>query len=363
MTRSSTHRVVVATVAAALAVPMLLLLVVLPLSDHACAATTPGEIPVVDGYTPQQLAIAHQAIVTGRQRGINDVGVTAALMAAAAESNFRNLANPVVPESLRYDHDGIGTDYDSVGPWQMRASVWGVMGIAKLMDPAAQVNWFYDQLVKLPGWQTMAPDAIAQAVENSNVPDAYGRTRSRVSALLGILGPVVGSIVSDCRPAADSGSGFGARILSAAARWIGTPYVWGGGNETGPTNGGFDCSGLVLYAVFTASSGRITLPHYTQSQQDDPRAVAVPFESRQPGDLIYFTAPGATDSHHVAIYAGQDHGADIVLQAPASGIPVGYARLDRWKAPGERLDVRRISDTAAPTTQNPQAAADGGGSR
>ncbi len=354
MTSSLTIKAGIAVLAAAVTVPLLLLLVVLPLSDRACAATASGPLPAVDGYTPQQLAIARLAITTGRQRGIDDHGITAALMAAAAESSFRNLANPAVPQSLQYDNDGIGADYDSVGPWQMRASVWGGMGIAALMDPAAQANWFYDQLTKVPGWHTMAPDVIAQAVENSNVPDAYGHTRDRVTALLAALVPVIGIPASDCQPAIGAGTGFGPRILASAARWIGTPYVWGGGNETGPTNGGFDCSGLVLYAVFTASGGRITLPHYTQSQQNDPRAEVIPFDDRQPGDLIYFTAPGVTDSHHVAIYAGRDHGADIILQAPTSGIPVGYARLDHWTAPGEHLDVRRITGPEARTGGAPQ---------
>jgi cell wall-associated NlpC family hydrolase len=35
----------------------------------------------------------------------------------------------------------------------------------------------------------------------------------------------------------------GHEVYAAAARWIGTPYVWGGGNCNGPTKGGFDCSG------------------------------------------------------------------------------------------------------------------------
>ncbi|WP_425577319.1 NlpC/P60 family protein [Nocardioides endophyticus] len=42
---------------------------------------------------------------------------------------------------------------------------------------------------------------------------------------------------------------------------MGKPYVWGGGNFEGPIGGGFDCSGLVLYAAYQASGGRIRLPH------------------------------------------------------------------------------------------------------
>ncbi len=35
----------------------------------------------------------------------------------------------------------------------------------------------------------------------------------------------------------------GHQVYAAAARWIGTRYVWAGGNCNGPTKGGFDCSG------------------------------------------------------------------------------------------------------------------------
>ena len=30
----------------------------------------------------------------------------------------------------------------------------------------------------------------------------------------------------------------------------------------------------------------------------------IPFAQRQPGDLIFFTSPGESDSHHVGIYLG-----------------------------------------------------------
>jgi cell wall-associated NlpC family hydrolase len=133
-------------------------------------------------------------------------------------------------------------------------------------------------------------------------------------------------------------SAFGQAVIAAASRWIGTPYVWGGGDTHGPTGNGFDCSGLTLYAIFQASGGRITLPHYTQAQQDSPAGRPVPFDERQPGDLIFFTESGARDSHHVAIYYGTDsQGHDLVLHAPTEGRTVTIEPL--WH--GEHLDVRR----------------------
>ncbi|RJO77650.1 peptidoglycan endopeptidase [Nocardia panacis] len=340
MKRSGVLQVILGATAMVLILPLLLVLVVLPLSDRACGATASGPLPAVDGYSPAQVAIARLAISIGHQRGIDEHGITAAMMAAAAESGFRNYANINVPESLRYDHDAVGSDYDSVGPWQLRASVWGAMGMAQLMDPAQQATWFYDQLDKLPGWHAMAPEAIAQAIEKSAVPDAYAPTHHMVRTLLAVLAPVVGGTVARCLT--EGPVGPGARVVELAARWIDWPYVWGGGDPSGPTNGGFDCSGLVLHAVHGATGGRITLPHYTQSQQDDPHLTPIAFDARQPGDLIFFTTPGSGDSHHVAIYAGQRDGADIILHAPTFGVPVGYARLDQWVTAGERLDIRRV---------------------
>jgi cell wall-associated NlpC family hydrolase len=47
------------------------------------------------------------------------------------------------------------------------------------------------------------------------------------------------------------------------------PYQWGGGSLDGPTEvwghgthrKGFDCSGLVMYAIYQASGHKIILPY------------------------------------------------------------------------------------------------------
>ncbi len=99
---------------------------------------------------------------------------------------------------------------------------------------------------------------------------------------------------------------------------LGERHVWGGGNFDGPTGGGFDCSGLVLYAAYQASSGRIRLPHYTGDQIHLGQPVS--WADKQPGDLIFFSYPGAGGPHHVAIYVGGDK----ILQAPRTGEDVRY---------------------------------------
>lgn len=113
-------------------------------------------------------------------------------------------------------------------------------------------------------------------------------------------------------------------VIARAQSAIGTPYVWGGGDANGPTNGlnggsvpGFDCSGLVLYAFAAAG---VALPHYTGYQYQ--RGTQIPVSEAQRGDLLFW-GPGG--SQHVAIYLGDG----TMIEAPQSGQNVTIAPV-RW---------------------------------
>jgi cell wall-associated NlpC family hydrolase len=151
------------------------------------------------------------------------------------------------------------------------------------------------------------------------------------------------------RPDAGSSSSseFGAKVLAAARRWMGAPYVWGGGTPDGPSTGtgvgggaggegappgtvGFDCSGLVLYAVAQASGGRVVLDHQDQLQIHDRRGRPVRTAAELvPGDVIV-PAPG-----HVFIWAGSD----TVIEAPQAGDVV---KESRWVPPASGLSAVRF---------------------
>ncbi|WP_327100319.1 C40 family peptidase [Nocardia vinacea] len=364
-----TSKTVIATaISLPIAFIILLLIVVGVDSARSCAAPLANSAAGVRGATGQsvaglserQLQLARNGVAIGKQRGMTQNMIIAELAAAATESTFRNLANPAVPESLNYSNDGLGYDHDSVGPHQMRASVWGSVGIATLMNPIYQINWFYDHAAQLgPAAAHMSPADLAQAIEQS-APNAYGAQLDLAQRLYLMFADIDtasmpstpgGSSPAGCGP---NGSGtplpahasaFGRAVIEAAMKWIGTPYVWGGGDTNGPTSGGFDCSGLTLYAIYQASGGRIRLPHYTQAQQDHPSAQPVPYAERAPGDLIFFTAPGDTDSHHVGIYYGRDaQGRDLLLHSPQSGQNVTLTALSVFD--GERMAVRRYSKPA-----------------
>lgn len=137
-------------------------------------------------------------------------------------------------------------------------------------------------------------------------------------------------------------AGFAGRFISDAEKEIGVPYVWGGGTYTGPSgeaaNGepGFDCSGLVLYAAYQASGGKIRLLHYTGDQINETRPVS--WADKQPGDIIFYTYPGASEPHHVVIYLGGDR----IFQAPETGQDLGYGTLSEFT--GQIASVRRITE-------------------
>lgn len=113
-------------------------------------------------------------------------------------------------------------------------------------------------------------------------------------------------------------TGMGGRAVQLAMDYLGLPYVWGGGNINGPSGGGFDCSGLTSYALFKASSGKVTLPRTSETQWNV--GTEIPMELAQPGDLL-FGNWGPSGPGHVAIYMGNGQ----MVHAPTTGDVVRVA--------------------------------------
>jgi cell wall-associated NlpC family hydrolase len=140
---------------------------------------------------------------------------------------------------------------------------------------------------------------------------------------------------------------FAAKFIAVAESQIGKPYVWGGGNYNGPTGGGFDCSGLVMYAAFQASGGTIKLAEHLadyQARQGQPVAGPAAGSSinralLRPGDIIGFADPGTTEYHHIAIYVG---GGQIV-HAPDFGQTVKVESLSGSYWASQIWNVRRLA--------------------
>ena len=85
------------------------------------------------------------------------------------------------------------------------------------------------------------------------------------------------------------------------------------GTAQGSGTVGFDCSGLVLYAIYQASGGAVQLPHSSEVQST--MGAAVPTSAMQPGDVIGFALDNNGDFDHIAIYVGNAQ----VIDAPYTG--------------------------------------------
>jgi peptidoglycan DL-endopeptidase CwlO len=104
---------------------------------------------------------------------------------------------------------------------------------------------------------------------------------------------------------------------------LGQPYVWGGSAP-----GGFDCSGLVMWAY--AQVG-VSLPHSSYGQYG--YGVPVSRDQLEPGDLVFFDGLG-----HVGIYIG---GGQFV-HAPHTGDVVKISSLDESWYSATFVGARRI---------------------
>ncbi|MEU6858486.1 M23 family metallopeptidase [Glycomyces sp. NPDC046736] len=122
------------------------------------------------GFGTTQAAHAITIYQTAADRDLPEQAAVVALATAMQESTIRVLANPAVPESYDYDHDGEGVDHDSIGIFQQRPH-WGP--VATLMDPARSAGLFYDALVEVGGWESLPVTVAAQRVQVSAFPDAY----------------------------------------------------------------------------------------------------------------------------------------------------------------------------------------------
>ncbi|MCL5962409.1 MAG: C40 family peptidase [Chloroflexi bacterium] len=143
---------------------------------------------------------------------------------------------------------------------------------------------------------------LGRTFRNNGPPLAYRSVKTRaplVSSHSGVNSPF------EVKLASLQNAPLGRTILSAANKYLGTPYQMGGGRGAGPVRT-LDCSSFVSRVYADATGGRVKLTAYTDALYDETVPIS-PAEA-QPGDLVLYRghdpSQPRTKFPHVAIYAG-----------------------------------------------------------
>ena len=127
----------------------------------------------------------------------------------------------------------------------------------------------------------------------------------------------------------------GGAVVAAALAQLGWPYVWGGESRA---EGGFDCSGLIDYALAAAGLpvGRLTAAGLQQLARPLP-----PGRRCRPGDLVFVGLP----AHHVGLVVAPG----LAVEAPHRGALVHVEPLGEggWTGAGRLCCRARLRAAAA----------------
>ncbi|KAM3065350.1 hypothetical protein ACMFMF_011075 [Clarireedia jacksonii] len=123
---------------------------------------------------------------------------------------------------------------------------------------------------------------------------------------------------NDAQDDQNHGKPSGKDVVDAAVKKEGITYVFGGGGCDGPSNGGFDCSGLTQYAICQAE--HYTIPRTAQQQYHSSLGKKIPRAQAKAGDFIFWGTDGdcANRVHHVGIFIRDNW----MVNAPHTGAKV-----------------------------------------
>jgi cell wall-associated NlpC family hydrolase len=295
----------------------------------------------------QELGNAKSIVQATKSIGLPQAASVIALMTALQESTLFNYPNSKVPGSIGYPGSQLGhytqsnppNNGTSLGLFQQQNG-WGT--IAQRLNPATSTKLFLQGLVKnVPNWQSQAYGKDAQTVQGSAYPLRYQGWQPGADELLGELNGVSCKTTATTTSTKNAPTTASNTVIDAATSYVNqAPYVWGGGNATGPTMGsngkgyhgkpGFDCSGLVLYAYAQAG---ITLPHFSGAGYGQFAAVersstyTTNIAQLQAGMIVFFVGVGdggsTSSPGHVGIYIGNGK----MVNAPYTGKDVSLAQV------------------------------------
>jgi cell wall-associated NlpC family hydrolase len=173
------------------------------------------------------------------------------------------------------------------------------------------------EIAKLVAEQAAHQRALAAAAR-ARLNDLHAASMQQASATVVGASAVTPSADTVVAPPPTHGN-----VVQYAMSQLGTAYVW-----AGSAPGGFDCSGLVMWAY--AQVG-VSLPHSSYAQYG--AGVPVSRDQLQPGDLVFFDGLG-----HVGIYIGGNQ----FVHAPHTGDVVKISSLDESWYSATYVGARRI---------------------
>ena len=186
---------------------------------------------------------------------------------------------------------------------------------SKLAEQRRLLSSIKGQIAQMQAAELARQAQLARAAQARLIAVKTSQAQQHDSTVVGITATTPGSDTVVAPPSQYQGA------VRYAMEMVGTPYVWGGAAP-----GGFDCSGLVMWAY--AQVG-VSLPHSSYAQYN--YGVPVSSDQLQPGDLVFFDGLG-----HVGMYIG---GGQFV-EAPHTGAFVQISNLaDRM---GSYVGARRI---------------------
>lgn len=140
-------------------------------ANNSSASAPPAGVGPIGRWNAEQVANAATIIAVGRDLRVPPRGWVIAVATAMQESSLINAA---------------GGDHDSIGLFQQRPSQgWG--SPAQLRNPQHAAGSFYQKLLTVDGWQSMALTEAAQQVQRSAYPGAYAKWESDATHLVGVL--------------------------------------------------------------------------------------------------------------------------------------------------------------------------------
>ena len=123
-----------------------------------------------------QLANAKAIVDAGKDMNLPPRAWEIAVATSLQEANLHNLGDL-----------GAKNDHDSLGLFQQRTGTGGWGTADQIMDPHHAATAFYQRLVKVPGWDSMALTQAAQKVQVSAYPQAYAKHEAQAGTAIDAL--------------------------------------------------------------------------------------------------------------------------------------------------------------------------------